>query len=166
MLRRHYHFSFSFLLPTLSFLVARIPFLNRLTPGSLVLLFYLFLLPGFLFLTDFRRDHWSYFYSLWWQSGLIRYFINFCSQPLFTLLVVYFLSVTFDEWYAPHLPNFPHMALVDPRNMVTALSQEHPALGLNPRPLGYETDALTTRPRCFRLTHSPIDKRNNESDNE
>ena len=81
MLRRHYHFSFSFLLPTLSFLVARIPFLNRLTPGSLVLLFYLFLLPGFLFLTDFRRDHWSYFY----------FFFSIGSLVLFDLLSTFVL---------------------------------------------------------------------------
>ena len=29
------------------------------------------------------------------------------------------------------------------------LSQECPALGLNPRPLGYQSDDLTTRPRCL-----------------
>ena len=45
-------------------------------------------LPGFSLLTDSRRDHWSFFYSLYWQSGLIRFYSNFCSQPLFTLPVV------------------------------------------------------------------------------
>ena len=116
--------------------------------------FYLLALPArdlilfttsFYFLLGLGFTFYRYFLVAGYSYSILILFIFYSA---FHVTCGFILSVTFDEWYAPHLPNFPHMALVDPRNMVTALSQEHPALGLNPRPLGYETDALTTRPRC------------------
>ena len=81
MLRRHY---LLFSLPTL-FIVARI-----LSPGSLVLLFFLY--PGYSFLTDSRRDHWVST-SILSDGSLVRFLINFYFQPLFTLLVVLIFSL-------------------------------------------------------------------------
>ena len=96
------------------FYLARILFTNRLSPGSLVFQFFLM--------------------AVWSYSVLYQFFCSFnrFSHYLWFLL----LSVMFDEWYAPHLPNFPHMALVDPRNWFSDTFPRVPSAGFEPQTFG------------------------------
>ena len=45
-----------------------------------------------------------------------------------------------------HLPRFPHMAWVDPRNSFQTLFPRAPRAGLNPQPSIFKSGDLTTRP--------------------